>query len=81
MNQVIKDILKKFGIVRVRSICYIGGPDVLPAPLKGQEEQEALPALQVAEASWQNWRQEQKGCCRAGRLRQEASRLRLSCRH
>ena len=46
MNQVIKDILKKFGIVRVRSICYIGGPDVLPAPLKGQEEQEALRALE-----------------------------------
>ena len=37
-----------FGILNVHSggIFYIGGADVLPAPLKGQEEQQALEALE-----------------------------------
>ena len=37
-----------FGILNVHSggIFYIGGADVLPAPLKGQEEQHALEALE-----------------------------------
>ena len=37
--------LKKIGLVRQEGIFYIGGSDVLPAPLKGKEELEALEAL------------------------------------
>ena len=36
----------KLGIVAKNSVYYIGGVDVLPAPLKGQEEQNALLALE-----------------------------------
>ena len=39
-------ILRKLGIVEGRGVYYIGGTDVLPAPLKGQEEQDALVALE-----------------------------------
>ena len=42
-------LLEKLGIWRSYSIHYIGGSDVLPPPLKGQEEQEALEALQRGE--------------------------------
>ena len=38
--------LQKIGILQPESIFYIGGSDVLPPPLKGQEEQEALEALE-----------------------------------
>ena len=41
-------LLEKLGIWRSYSIHYIGGSDVLPPPLKGQEEQEAE-ALQRGE--------------------------------
>ncbi len=34
------------GSHRREGIFYIGGSDVLPAPLKGKEEQEALQALE-----------------------------------
>ena len=40
------DILKKLGLVREKGIYYIGGSDILPAPLKGAEEQAALEALE-----------------------------------
>lgn len=40
------DILKWLGILRQPHIFYIGGSEVLPAPLKGAEEQSALEALE-----------------------------------
>lgn len=40
------DILKKLGILKEQGVYYIGGSDVLPAPLKGAEEQAALEALE-----------------------------------
>ena len=43
------NLLYKLGIGRKNSIHYIGGSDVLPPPLKGQEEQDALEALQRGE--------------------------------
>lgn len=38
--------LRKIGLIRGESIYYIGGSDVLPPPLKGQEEQVALEKLE-----------------------------------
>ena len=49
--------LTKIGLVRQEGIFYIGGSDVLPAPLKGKEELEALEAL---ENRTQRVRQRQK---------------------
>lgn len=40
------DILVWLGLAGRDSIFYIGGSDVLPPPLKGQEEQESLEALE-----------------------------------
>lgn len=40
------DLLKKMFSWQDNSVFYIGGSDVLPAPLKGEEEQRALEALQ-----------------------------------
>ncbi len=42
-------LLHKLGILKENSIHYIGGSDVLPPPLKGQEEQDALEALERGE--------------------------------
>ena len=42
-------LLRKLGLCKENSIHYIGGSDVLPPPLKGQEEQDALEALQRGE--------------------------------
>ncbi len=47
MNQLWLQILQRFGLAREQSIFYIGGSDVLPAPLKGQQEQDALAALEA----------------------------------
>jgi len=38
--------LKKIGLTPERSVHYIGGSDVLPPPLKGEQELEALAALE-----------------------------------
>lgn len=38
--------LMKIGLVPSGQIYYIGGADILPPPLKGQQEQEALEALE-----------------------------------
>ena len=46
---ILLDWLKKLGLVRENSIYYIGGSDILPPPLKGQEEQDALEALERGE--------------------------------
>ena len=42
----IRELLKKLGLIREQGIYYIGGSDVLPSPLKGEEEQKALEALE-----------------------------------
>ena len=45
----LRKLLQKLGILKGNSVHYIGGSDVLPPPLKGQEEQDALEALQRGE--------------------------------
>ena len=47
-------LLRKLGLCKENSIHYIGGSDVLPPPLKGQEEQDALEALQRGEERAKN---------------------------
>ena len=39
-------LLERIGIVRTDAVYYIGGSDVLPPPLKGKEEMDALEALE-----------------------------------
>ena len=40
------DFLVRIGLIPPREIFYIGGSEVLPPPLKGQEEQDALEGLE-----------------------------------
>ena len=40
------DFLRFLGLVRTNEVFYIGGSDILPTPLKGAQEQEALEALE-----------------------------------
>ena len=40
------DLLCKLGLAKEQAVFYIGGSDVLPPPLKGKDEQEALEALE-----------------------------------
>ena len=42
-------LLRKLGLLSKNAVYYIGGPDVLPPPLKGQDEQDALIALEQGE--------------------------------
>lgn len=46
MIEWIRKLWKYFECRRVASVFYIGGPDVLPPPLKGDEEQSALELLE-----------------------------------
>lgn len=46
MTEKIYDFLVWIGLVPQNRVYYIGGSDILPAPLKGQEEQDALEALE-----------------------------------
>lgn len=46
---ILRDVLKKLGLIQQRSVYYIGGTDVLPPPLKGEEEQQALEAMERGE--------------------------------
>ena len=46
MIKSLYEFLRKLGLARVAPIYYIGGTDVLPPPLKGAEEQQALEALE-----------------------------------
>ena len=46
MTQKLLAFMVKIGWIRTESIYYIGGADVLPPPLKGADEQEALEALE-----------------------------------
>ena len=43
------EFLQALGILRQNSIYYIGGSDVLPPPLKGQQEQAVLEAMERGE--------------------------------
>lgn len=49
MMDVLVRILAHFGLIEHKEIFYIGGSDVLPAPLKGYAEQEALDALETGD--------------------------------
>lgn len=40
------EFLTRIGLVQKQEVFYIGGSDVLPPPLKGQEEQDALEGLE-----------------------------------
>lgn len=42
----LRKLLSLLGLTREQNIFYIGGSDILPPPLKGQQEQEALEALE-----------------------------------
>ncbi len=44
-------ILVKLGLIPQQTVHYIGGTDVLPPPLKGQEEQAALEAMEQGSES------------------------------
>ena len=46
MMEKLIGILRKLGLLPPNSVYYIGGTDILPPPLKGQEEQDALAALE-----------------------------------
>ena len=46
MIEKIRNILMWLGVIHAGNIYYIGGSDVLPPPLKGQEELSALEALE-----------------------------------
>lgn len=45
----LRQLMEKLGLLRDDGIYYIGGSDILPAPLKGAEEQAALDALERGE--------------------------------
>ena len=48
MNGLLR-FLKWIGLARERGIFYIGGSDILPPPLKGNEEAEVLEALEMGD--------------------------------
>ena len=49
MTEKLLHFLRKLGLARQENIYYIGGADVLPPPLKGEEEQAALAALEAGD--------------------------------
>ena len=49
MISVFKRLLRRFCDKKENHIYYIGGADVLPPPLKGEREQEALEALEAGD--------------------------------
>ena len=44
-----RKLLEKLGLILVQGIYYIGGADVLPPPLKGEQEQKALEDLEAGD--------------------------------
>lgn len=50
MNKLM-ELLRKMGLLSRERVYYIGGSDVLPPPLKGQEESDALTALEAGQDS------------------------------
>ena len=51
MSNKLTELLLKLGLLQPQSIHYIGGTDVLPPPLKGEEEQQALTAMEAGSES------------------------------
>ena len=51
MKGKMRKLLERLGLCRINSLYYIGGADVLPPPLKGEEEQKALEELEKGEES------------------------------
>lgn len=51
MTQKLKEFLTRIGLLQPDTVYYIGGSDVLPPPLRGQEEQDALEALEQGDES------------------------------
>lgn len=51
MNRWVRKFLEKLGFLRTEGVFYIGGSDILPPPLKGKEEQQALEALEQGDES------------------------------
>ena len=49
--QKLMEFIAKLGLMRPKGIYYIGGTDVLPPPLKGEEEQEALAQMEAGSES------------------------------
>ena len=49
MRKELLAFLRRLGFVADNRVYYIGGPDVLPPPLKGQAEQDVLAALEQGE--------------------------------
>ena len=49
MIQIIVRFLRKLRFNHPSEVYYIGGSDILPSPLKGEQEQEALQALDLGE--------------------------------
>ena len=49
MMKRLLEFLKKIGLIPQNEIYYIGGTDILPPPLKGQDEADALEALERGE--------------------------------
>lgn len=50
MNKLM-ELLKKLGLVQPQSIYYIGGTDILPPPLKTDEEQKVLEEMEAGSES------------------------------
>lgn len=46
MTNKLMQFLKRLGFLQDESLFYIGGSDILPPPLKGQQEQDALTAME-----------------------------------
>ena len=49
MMEKLLALFRKIGLIRENNIYYVGGTDVLPPPLKGEAEQQALIALEQGE--------------------------------
>ena len=49
MTEQLRAFLIRIGFLPQQTVYYIGGADVLPPPLKGQEEQAALAALEMGD--------------------------------
>jgi len=51
MKEQLRILLGRLGLLRPEKLMYIGGSDVLPAPLRAQEEQELLDRLAAGDES------------------------------
>ena len=47
--ELLRLLMEKLGLLSPNTVYYIGGSDVLPPPLKGQEEQDALEAMELGD--------------------------------